>query len=103
MREKIKVILRELYGPETTNLDKVTIDVITEGLLLEEWYEKEKWATYNQVLIEVKNLGDMCKVKRLQYFLSDNSDPKIECVLVLKSIINKNSELERLLAKIETF
>ena len=57
----------------------------------------------NQVLIEVKNLGDMCKVKRLQYFLSDNSDPKIECVLVLKSIINKNSELERLLAKIETF
>ena len=103
MKEKIKLILRELYGPENTNLDKISIDVITEGLLLEEWYEKEKWATYNQVLLEVKILGDPKKIQELQYFLTDKLDPKNICIKVIKSIDNRNSELERLLEKIQTF
>lgn len=103
MKEKIRVILRELYGPETTNLDKVSIDVITEGLLLEEWFEKEKWATYNQVLLEIKLLGDTDKMRELQYFMSDDIDPKNICINIINKIDNKSTELLRLLEKIKTF
>lgn len=103
MREKISIILRELYGPEITNLDKISIDVITEGLLLEEWFEKEKWATYNQVLLEIKSLGNTLKTQELQYFMSDSDDPKNVCIDVINSIDNKTPELLRLLEKIKTF
>lgn len=103
MKEKIQLILRELYGPEITNLDKISIDVITEGLMLEEWFEKEKWATYNQILFEVRKLGDNHKTQKLQYFISDIDDPKNMCIEVIDSIDNKSPELMRLLEKIKTF
>lgn len=103
MKDKIIDELRKLYGPEITNLDKVSINVISEGLLINEWYEKEKWATYNQVLYEFKVLGDLSKIQELQYYLSDNKDPKTACLDMLKRINDKNSEMIRLYEKITTF
>lgn len=103
MRDRIQLILRELYGPDITNLDKISIDVITEGLMLEEWFEKEKWATYNQILFEVKKMGNKLLTQKLQYFITDKEDPKNVCIEVINSIDNKSPELMRLLEKIKTF
>ena len=67
--------------------------------------DREKWATYNQVLVELKhNIKDMLKVKELQYKLTeDDSNPTISCIDVLDSLKNRSDELERLYNKIRNF
>jgi len=103
LRDKIKIALRELYGNEKTNLDRVFIEVITEGLLISEWFEKEKWATFNQVVFELNSIGEIKKAQELQYYLTDNNDPIIACLTIIERMGNKNNELARLYEKITTF
>ena len=79
-------------------------DKITEALLQEDIRNKNEWATYNQVIIELKhNIKDNLKVRELLYRLTDKEDPNNACIEVIKNIKTKTPELERLYYKIMNF
>jgi len=96
--------LRESYGDFKTNLEGQYRDKITEALLQEDIRNKNEWATYNQVIIELKhNIKDNLKVRELLYRLTDKEDPNNACIEVIKNIKTKTPELERLYYKIMNF
>jgi hypothetical protein len=77
---------------------------ITENLILGDIEEKQAWATYNQVILELKNtLKDNLKVKELQYKLTEDINPNEVCIQVIEPIKTKSPELERLYYKIKNF
>ncbi len=102
IRSRIRKILRENYGEFKTHLEHIYEDTITEHLVLDK--DKEAWATYNQVVIELKHsIKDNLRVKELQYKLTENSDPNIVCIEVIKKVKKHSPELERLYHKIKNF
>lgn len=104
LKRKIKQALRESYGDFKTNLESEYRDKITEALLQESLTNKKEWATYNQVILELKhNLKDNLKVRELLYRLTDKEDPNRACIAVLEGIKFKSPELERLYYKIVNF
>ena len=105
MRDKIKKILREKYGKFETTLEEQYEDLVVGKLLDKNENVKWEWATYNQLVLEIKKeLKDLMLTKELQYKLTDiENDPKKVCMEILSRIVNKNSELIRLEGKINGF
>jgi hypothetical protein len=101
---RIKSALRERYGEFQTFLEHKYEETITEKLLLGEFCVKDEWATYNQVILELKNnIKNMMLVKELQYRLTDNENPSKVCIDVINKSINHTPELVRLHQKIISF
>ena len=104
LKGKIRKALRESYGDFSTNLEGAYRDRITEALLHENLNNKKEWATYNQVIIELKhNVKDNLLVRELLYRLTDIEDPNNACISVIKEVKTKTPELERLYHKIMNF
>lgn len=104
IKEKIRLALREHYGEFNSYLEHEYEDKITENLILGDSEEKKAWATYNQVMLELKNnLKDTLKVKELQYKLTDDADPNEVCIEIIETLDSKTPELERLYYKIKNF
>jgi hypothetical protein len=55
LKPKIRKILREHYGEFETYLEHKYEEVLTENLITGSTIVKEAWATYNQVVLELKN------------------------------------------------
>jgi hypothetical protein len=103
-KRKIKSVLKEHYGSFNSYLEKEYANAVTTQLLSKSLRNKESWATYNQVILELKNnLKDLLKVKELQYRLTDYEDPQNACIDVLENVQTKTPELERLYYKIRNF
>jgi len=104
IKEKIKTVLREHYGDFDSYLEHEYEIKITQNLILGDNEKKQAWATYNQVILELKNtLKDNLKVKELQYKLTEDVDPNEVCIEVIESIKSQTEELERLYNKIKNF
>jgi hypothetical protein len=104
VKVKIQEALRSSYGDFDTYLEGKYAERITRALLGEDIEDKKEWATYNQVVVELKtNIKDMLRVKELQYRLTDIEDPNDVCIEVLEDIKNLSPELDRLYHKIKNF
>ena len=104
LKTKIRLVLKEHYGEFNSYLEHEYENKLTENLIVGNLDNKKAWATYNQVILELKNtLKDMLKVKELQYKLTDNSDPNEVCIEVLETVKERSVELERLYNKIRNF
>jgi len=104
LKEKIKNKLRESYGGFSTNLEHKYEQQITENLSILNMKRKREWATYNQVILELKhNLNDMLRVKELQYRLTDEENPTNVCIEVINNVKDPSPELQRLYNKIINF
>ncbi len=104
LKNKIRKVLRETYGEFNTLLEHEYENKLIEILIVGDISNKRAWATYNQVILELKNtLKDMLKVKELQYKLTESSDPNEVCIELLETIQHRTPELERLYYKIRNF
>jgi len=104
LKDKIRQVLREHYGDFNTYLEHEYEDRLTEQLSVDDIGNKQAWATYNQVILELKNtLKDMLKVKELQYKLTENTNPNEVCIEVIEGIKHRSPELSRLYDKIKNF
>jgi hypothetical protein len=104
IRAKIRSVLREHYGNFETFLEHEYEDKVVSNLAEGNMKDKDAWATYNQVILELKHsIKDNLKtilIKELQYKLTDNIDPSKACIEVLDKVKNKTPELERLYYKV---
>lgn len=105
IKAKIRERLIEAYGePFDTYLEHEYEKKITEKLINGDLKSKKEWATYNQVMLELKhNIKDALKVKELQYKLTDNRPPNKACIEVINEIKLLSPELSRLYQKIINF
>ena len=104
LKGKIKKKLREVYGDFQTYLEYEYENRSTENLMSGTKKNKKEWATYNQVILELKhNLKDMLKVKELQYRLTEEEEPREMCIDFMENLKDKSPELERLYYKIRNF
>lgn len=104
MKAKIKDALRKVYGNFTTLLENEYEEKVTQNLLNENWGKKIEWATYNQVIFELKhNIKDELKVKELQYWLTDKEASNLVCIEIIKDVKDRTPELQRLYDKIRNF
>jgi hypothetical protein len=104
IRDKIRGVLREVYGGFETYLEHEYENYVTENLYKGSIKSKKEWMTYNQVILELKhNIKDMLKVKELQYRLTEESEPRVVCIEVIEDLEKKTPELERLYDKIRNF
>jgi hypothetical protein len=100
-KKKIKEALREFYGEFETFLDKKYEKEIIKNL---HGGKRTEWATYNQVLLELKyNIKDALRVKELQYRITDQENPNHVCIDIISKLENISPELERLADKIRNF
>ena len=104
LKNKIRKRLQEHYGVFDSYLELKYEIVITEQLLNGDSVKKHEWATYNQVILELKdNIQDMLKVKELQYKLTESLSPKEDCIQILEDVKDVSPELQRLYYKIKNF
>jgi two-component sensor histidine kinase len=104
LKDKIRNTLRESYGDFTTNLENEYLNEVTEALIVGSVHDKEVWATYNQVIVELKhNIKDSLRVRELLYRLTNREDPNNACIEVIKEINGRTDELDRLYNKINNF
>jgi hypothetical protein len=104
LKDKIQSVLREHYGEFNTDLELEYEQKLTEVLILGDLSKKEAWATYNQIVLELKNnVKDINRLKELQYYITDGCNPKYVCLRILYPIKNKSKELQRLYDKISNF
>lgn len=104
VKEKIKFKLREVYGNFDSYLENTYEECLTENIYTSTNDDREKWATYNQVILELKHsLKDMLRVKELQYKLTETKHPENTCIEVLSSLDKLTPELDRLYHKIKNF
>jgi hypothetical protein len=104
IKQKIRDKLRERYGEFETYLEHEYEKYITDNIYYAANEDREEWATYNQVILELKHtLKDMLKVKELQYKLTETLKPNIVCIELLSAIKNRSPELDRLYNKINSF
>ena len=105
MENRIKSVLREHYGEFKTTLETLYVDTITENLLIDNYQHRNEWATYNQVILELKkNLkSNKKKIQELQFKLSNDDDPNKVCIEVIEDVDVLTEELERLYFKINNF
>jgi hypothetical protein len=102
LKPKIRKVLREHYGEFETYLEHRYEEVLTENLISGSTKIKEAWATYNQVVLELKNsIQNTLKLKELQYKLTDDSNPNDVCIEVIFEIKDTSTELKRLYEKIK--
>ena len=103
-RAKIREVLKQHYGEFKTNLEHQYEDKITENLSSDSFQNRDTWATYNQVLLELKHsLKDMLRVKAVLYHLTDDSEPNQAIIQVMEDVKTSNPEMERLYWKIMNF
>jgi len=104
MEQKIRNILREIYGGFNSQLEHEYELVITKALMEEDFVGKHEWVTYNQVVLELKhNLKDSMTLMELQYKLTDKVNPTNACIEVLEKLRDRSPELDRLYHKIRNF
>lgn len=104
IKGKIRSVLKEQYGDFTTYLEHEYEDKLTENLSEGDIKQRKAWATYNQVVLELKHsLKDNLRVKELQYKLTENLDPNRVCIEVIDEVKSFSPELERLYYKIRNF
>jgi len=104
LKTKIRKELRERYGNFTTYLEHKYETKLVDTLVECGDKDRQAWATYNQVILELKHsLKNNLKVNELQYKLTDGDDPKQVCIEVMDVLTEKNPELERLYYKIKNF
>ena len=104
LRDKIRTVLKEHYGEFNTYLEHEYEERITVNLIEGDVEKKKAWMTYNQVVIELKNiLKNQLMLEKLQYKLTDEINPRQACIEVLNEVKNKTPELERLYDKIKNF
>ena len=102
LKLKIRDILKEHYGEFNTFLEIEYENKLTENLIVGDDKTKNAWITYNQVILELKfNLRDNLRVKQLQYNLTEDSNPNLECMKVIEEIETLTPELTRLYEKIQ--
>lgn len=101
---RIREVLEENYGLFQTHLEVVYEEKMVTRLMEESLEVKREWATYNQVVIELKNnLNEYHLVKELQYRLTDYECPKNACMEVIGNSKVVTPELQRLYIKIMNF
>lgn len=104
LKSKIREVLQQHYGDFDTILEHEYEDTLTKNLSSGSMSKKRAWATYNQVVLELKHsLKDMLRVKELQYKLTDDNNPKEVIIEVIEEVKSKSPELERLYYKIRNF
>lgn len=105
LKSEIKQLLDLNVGNEKTKLNKVYKNKITERLLNGSNKTKHKWATYNQLVVELNKAGLFTKKKELQYKLTDNEQPhpKKICLNILRDTHIEGKEFNRLYHKIMNF
>ncbi len=104
LRARIKKVLKEHYGNFESVLEHEYETKLTENLIEGDISNKKAWATYNQVILELKNsVKDMLKVRELQYKLTENKNPNDVCIEVIENVKDRSPELERLYYKIRNF
>ena len=102
LKLKIRHVLKEYYGEFNSFLEIEYENKLTENLIVGDYKTKKAWATYNQVILELKfSLHDNLRVKQLQYRLTENSDPNLECMKVIEEVKSLTPELTRLYEKIK--
>lgn len=103
IKSKIREVLNNSYGSFDSFLEIEYENKLTENLIVGNLETKKAWATYNQVILELKfSLHDNLKVKQLQYTLTENSDPNLGCLKVIEEVTDLTPELSRLYEKIKT-
>jgi len=104
IRAKIRSVLREHYGEFETFLEHEYEDKVVSNLAEGNSKDKYAWATYNQVMLELKHsIKDNLRVKELQYKLTENTDPNRVCIDIIRDVRNFTPELNRLYHKIKNF
>jgi len=105
MENRIRSVLREYYGEFNTTLENLYVDTITENLLIDDYSHRMEWATYNQVILELKKNYKLNKkkIQELQFKLSNDEDPNQVCIEVIQDVDFVSEELERLYYKINNF
>lgn len=104
LKDKIRVVLREHYGEFNTYLEHEYENKISEQLIIGDDDDRQTWATYNQLVLELKNsIKDKLKVKELQYLLTEDKNPNNDCIKFIERLNEKTPELERLYFKIMNF
>ena len=102
--EKIKEILRKVYGEFNSYLEKKYEEKLVDILVNGTAYDKYKWITYNQILIELRlTKKDENITNELLYKLTEDGDPTKACVAFLDRLDKKNKELDRLYNKLINF
>lgn len=104
LEDRIREVLRNYYGNFCTELEIEYEDTLVQSLLEENDFSRDKWVTYNQVILEYKDvMKDYIKVQELQYRLTDREDPDTVCMDVIRSSNTITPELQRLYEKIMNF
>lgn len=102
--EKIKEILRKVYGEFNSYLEKKYEEKLVDILVNGTAYDKYKWITYNQILIELRlTKKDENITNELLYKLTEDGDSTKACVAFLDRLDKKNKELDRLYNKLINF
>jgi len=102
LKLKIRNVLKEHYGEFNSFLEIEYENKLTENLIVGDDKTKRAWVTYNQVILELKfSLHDILRVKQLQYNLTENTNPNLECMKVIEDVKTLTPELTRLYEKIQ--
>jgi len=103
IKNKIKSILTDNYGEFSSVLEKQYFEKLTEKLSSKSTIEQNIWATYNQIILEVKKYNNNILLQELLYFLSENEITNDSILKIIDKIEPKTLELNRLLTKIKNF
>ena len=104
LKAKIRDVLKEQYGDFNSTLEHQYEIKLTKTLMHGTIDEKKAWATYNQIIFELKHsLKDMLKVKELQYKLTEDLNPNEVVIEVIEPVKDFTKELERLYYKVKNF
>lgn len=104
LRAKIREVLNEHYGGFKTDLELEYEIKLTEKLMDSSLKNKKMWATYNQIVLELKHtLKDNLMVKELQYKLTDDNNNKESILESLENVKTLTPEIERLYYKVKNF
>jgi hypothetical protein len=104
LKARIRCVLNKQYGNFETILEHQYEDKLTENLIEGPLSKREEWATYNQVVLELKHsLKDMLRVKEVQYRLTDDGNPNEIIIEAIEEVKTLTPELERLYYKIKSF
>ena len=104
LKAKIRKVLDEQYGGFKSNLEHKYEIKVTENLMAKSTEKRKVWATYNQVVLELKHsIKDMLKVKELQYILTEENSTNDSIIETIEDVKVFTPELERLYYKIKNF
>lgn len=104
IKNKIKSVLIENYGEFVSVLEVQYFEKLSEKLSSNSTVEQNIWATYNQVILEVKrNFNDTLLLQKLLYVLSDDEITNDYVLNIIDNIEEKTPELDRLHIKIKNF